>query len=120
GRQAINRITSYIEKTALDLFADRHCDRYSSIDHLGAPHTTFGSIHRNTTNTVFAKVLLHLKYKRIAIFTFELKGVINFRELTLKLYVNNGSDNLFYLTYICHILVSSFWLVVRICNQRFS
>lgn len=60
-RDTIDSFADHIEKTALDIVADRHLNRRTSVNYFHSPYKTFGSFHGNRPNAVFTKVLLTFK-----------------------------------------------------------
>ena len=74
-RQAINRISGNIEKPSFDPFTDRHCDWLTCIGNLSTTYQTFGTIHRNGSNTILTEVLLNFKHEFVPVIPDQFKGV---------------------------------------------
>src|SRR5215210_3418283 len=120
GRQAINRVPRYIEQATVYAFTYRHTDCFAGIYYLHSSDKSFSSIHCNTTNTIFTKVLLNLHYKYITVFAFNLKRVINLWQTPFKLNVHYRADNLFYLTNFRHMTnFIDLKLGAKLRNKRF-
>lgn len=103
GRQSIDRITRYIEKTPLDGLSRGHGNCGAGVLYGQTPYQTFRTVHGNTTNAVLPQVLLNFQHQFFAIGTLQFQRIIYFREFPLELHIDYSADDLLDLTGTCHI-----------------
>ncbi len=90
----VNRLTDNVHDTAERFFANRNHDRVARVAHFVAANQTFGRVHSNRANSVFAQMLCNFK-NQTAAQVVGFQSVEDQRELTFfELYVDNSADDL--------------------------
>ncbi len=95
----VNWLTNNVHDTAKRFFANRNHDRVARVAYFVTTDETFGRVHSNRANGVFAQVLCNFKNQTVAeVVGFQ--SVEDQRELTVfELYVDNSADDLSDLAY---------------------
>ena len=102
-RAFINGFTHHVQNPAQGHFADRHHDRAAGVADRFAADQTFGRIHGDGADGVFAKMLRHFQDQLLAV-VVGFQRVQDRGQLIFELYVNDGADHLRDFTSgLCHV-----------------
>src|SRR5581483_1345517 len=99
------RVAGYVKQAALNSFTGWHSNGSTSVCYNHSPYQAFSTVHGNTTNAVFTKVLLGFQHQCFTILTLQFQRIINFGEFSFKLHIYHSTDDLLDLTNIWHIIV---------------
>jgi hypothetical protein len=70
-----------------------HLDRAAGVDDALPTHETFGGVHRDRSDSIFAKVLGDLEHESDFV-TLHLESTHDGRQLAVELYVDHSTDDL--------------------------
>ncbi len=89
----VHRLADHVHDPAERLFTDRHGDRLAGVHDLLAPHQTFGDVHRDGADGVFAQVLGDFEDEAIAM-VLRLERVQNGWQLVGEMHVDDSARHL--------------------------
>eukprot|EP00117_Sycon_ciliatum_P024120 scpid82748/ scgid4581/ len=89
----INGFSNNVDNSAESFWADRYFNRIASVCDFLSTHKTLSGIQSNGSNVASSQVLGNFKDETM-VCSLNLKCVKNWRKGTIKLDINNGSDNL--------------------------
>ena len=99
----VDRITCHVQDTAKRGCPNRNHDRVTRICHGCATYQTFGGVHRDGANRVFAQVLRYFQNKGLTIVVSR-QRVQDLRQVIVELHVDNGANDLCHPTNcVCHL-----------------
>ncbi len=93
GAFFVNRIAGHVHDAAQGRFADGHRNLRFGVGHFLTANQTFGRVHSDRTNRVFAKVLCHFEHQRLAVVVGG-QRVQNRGQRVAELHVDHGADHL--------------------------
>ena len=96
----VNRLADDVHDAAEAFIANRNRDRRAGVGHVLAANQTFGRVHGDGANGVFAQVLRDFKNQAVAAI-HGFKRVQNFRQMAVELHVDDGARDLTNLTNFC-------------------
>lgn len=89
----VNWLTNHIDNSAESLWADGHKNGGTSVVHWLATDETFGGVQSDGSHVVTTQVLGDLEHESV-LNTVDFESVENWRERTLELHVDDGTNNL--------------------------
>ena len=89
----VDRLADHVEDAPQGLGADRHHDRATGVDHLGAAHQPVGRVHRDRAHGVLAEVLRHFERQHAA-GVVDVQRAQDRRQLALEADVDDRADDL--------------------------
>jgi len=89
----VDRLADDVHDTAERFVANRNRDRSAGIGNLLAANETFGRVHRNGTNFVFAEVLSNFENQTVTVIV-GFQRVQDLRQFAFESNVDDGADNL--------------------------
>ena len=89
----VHRFADHVHDTPKRTGADGDRNRSTGVRHLKATNQTFGGVHGDCANGVFAQMLRHFQNQAVAL-VLGFKRIQNFRQATLELDVDDGADDL--------------------------
>ena len=102
----VNRFTDDVEDPAKGRVTNRNRDRLAGVFNRCATNETFGRVHCDGADSVFAKMLGYFKNQLLAV-VFGVKCVEDRRQVIVELHVHNGANHLRDFAFcVCHIRFS--------------
>ncbi len=99
----VHRLANNVQNTTQGRVTNWNGDWAAGVGDLCAAHETFGRVHRDAANSVFAQVLGYFQNQVLSIVVC-VQSVQDFRQGIFELNVDNGADDLCHLTFcICHV-----------------
>ena len=89
----VDRLADDVDDAAKRLVADRNRDRRAGIGDFLTADETFGQVHGDGANGVFAQMLRDFENEAVALVR-RLQGVEDFRQMPVELHVDDGADDL--------------------------
>ena len=93
GAALVDRLTNHVDDSAESFRTDGHLNRVASVNDGLATHEALRRVERNRTDRVATQMLGDLEDETV-LGALDLEGVVDRREFSIELHVDDGTDDL--------------------------